>query len=68
MSFIAVISYKGSLGSFVQLFHAFLRSDPDNNVCFSSQALKLERLHKVDGKMLQLKEPCYHQHPLHLGT
>lgn len=31
MSFIAAISYKGGLGSFVQFFHDFLRSDPDSN-------------------------------------
>lgn len=31
MSFIAAISYKGSLGSFVQFIHHFLISDPDSN-------------------------------------
>lgn len=30
MSFIAVITYKGSLGSFVQLFRDVLWSDPDS--------------------------------------
>lgn len=27
----AAISYKGSLGNFVQFFHDFLRSDPEGN-------------------------------------